>query len=253
MADDLAFLFADPEEAGGPRARRKSRPTVPAVPHPAVPPPTDINWVTLREAHEITSIPISTLRKWAKKGKVRGRLARSEGKDLRLLAMSDVLSRAAQLGRSVQPLEPEIVVDLRQSEVPAVDLASEAQTEEQSAPTANAGSSQSPTTAASADGDGSAPEGSILVPLEAWERLLGQLGNLHEAGQQLGDARERAAKAETEVEFLRERMRELRKRAEEAELAVDLAQNRSALPLGSVIGERPFQTRWRHWRDIWLR
>jgi len=83
--------------------------------------------------------------------------------------------------------------------------------------------------------------------------MMGQLGNLHEAGQQLADARERAAKAETELEFLKERMRELRKRAEEAELAVDLTQKQSALPLAPVIGERPLQARWRQWRDTWLR
>lgn len=50
----------------------------------------------------------------------------------------------------------------------------------------------------------------MLVPLDAWERLLLQLGNLHEAGQQLADARERAGKAETEAQFLRERLGEVR-------------------------------------------
>jgi hypothetical protein len=50
----------------------------------------------------------------------------------------------------------------------------------------------------------------MLVPLDAWNKMLNQLGNLHEAGQQLADARERAAKAETEVVFLRERLAELR-------------------------------------------
>jgi hypothetical protein len=56
----------------------------------------------------------------------------------------------------------------------------------------------------------SIPEGQMLVPLDAWERMLIQLGNLHEAGQQLADARERAAKAETESSFLRERLAEIR-------------------------------------------
>ncbi len=246
MADDLAFLFTDPERVGGSPSRRVGRPSPPSMPHPAAPPPTDINWVTLREAHEKTSIPISTLRKWAKKGKVRGRLTRSEGKDLRLLALSDVLARAAQLGRSVQPIEPETVVDLRQSEIPAVDLASDT---EPAAPTADRGPDESE----AAPTDTSGPDGSILVPLDAWDRMMGQLGNLHEAGQQLADARERAAKAETELEFLKERMRELRKRAEEAELAVDLTQKQSALPLGPVVGERPLSARWRQWRDTWLR
>jgi hypothetical protein len=50
----------------------------------------------------------------------------------------------------------------------------------------------------------------VLVPVDQWSRILNQLGNLHEAGQQLADARERAAKAETEAIFLRERLGELR-------------------------------------------
>jgi hypothetical protein len=54
------------------------------------------------------------------------------------------------------------------------------------------------------------PEGTLIVPLDAWNKMLNQLGNLHEAGQQLAEARERAAKAETEATFLRERLAELR-------------------------------------------
>lgn len=61
------------------------------------------------------------------------------------------------------------------------------------------------------------PEGHMLVPLDAWEKMLLQLGNLHEAGQQLAEARERAAKAETEAAFLRERLAELRTRSADTE------------------------------------
>ncbi len=50
----------------------------------------------------------------------------------------------------------------------------------------------------------------MLVPIDAWNKMLNQLGNLHEAGQQLAEARERAAKAETEAVFLRERLAEMR-------------------------------------------
>lgn len=60
--------------------------------------------------------------------------------------------------------------------------------------------------AAGPTGDGSA----MLVPRDAWDRLLAQLGHLHEAGQQLAEARERAAKAETEAAFLKERLTEMR-------------------------------------------
>lgn len=58
---------------------------------------------------------------------------------------------------------------------------------------------------------------SVLVPVDQWSRILGQLGNIHEAGQQLADARERMARAETENEFLKERIRDLRARLEEAD------------------------------------
>jgi hypothetical protein len=62
--------------------------------------------------------------------------------------------------------------------------------------------------------DAAIPEGTMLVPLDAWNKMLNQLGNLHEAGQQLAEARERAAKAETEARFLKERLRELREEME---------------------------------------
>lgn len=52
----------------------------------------------------------------------------------------------------------------------------------------------------------------VLVPMDQWNRLLGQLGNIHEAGQQLADARERMARAETENTFLKERIRDLREK-----------------------------------------
>lgn len=52
----------------------------------------------------------------------------------------------------------------------------------------------------------------MIVPIDAWNKMLLQLGNLHEAGQQLAEARERAAKAETEAEFLRAQLKELRER-----------------------------------------
>lgn len=60
-----------------------------------------------------------------------------------------------------------------------------------------------------------APGGGMLVPRDAWDRLIGQLTNLHETGQQLAEARERAARAETEAAFLRERLAELRAERDE--------------------------------------
>ncbi|MEA3502093.1 MAG: hypothetical protein U9R47_04905, partial [Actinomycetota bacterium] len=55
----------------------------------------------------------------------------------------------------------------------------------------------------------------MIVPVDAWNKMLTQLGNLHEAGQQLAEARERAVKAETEATFLRERLVEMRNKSRE--------------------------------------
>jgi len=71
----------------------------------------------------------------------------------------------------------------------------------------------------------------MLVPRDAWDRLMDQLGNLHEAGLLLAEARERAAKAETEAGFLRERLGEMR--SEREELKQRAAQVESAATTGN--------------------
>ena len=58
-------------------------------------------------------------------------------------------------------------------------------------------------------------DGSLLVPLDAWNTVLNQLGNLHEASQQMAEARERAAKAELEADFLREKLKNTRQQLDE--------------------------------------
>ena len=58
-------------------------------------------------------------------------------------------------------------------------------------------------------------EGSLLVPLDAWNTVLNLLGNLHEASQQMAEARERAAKAELEADFLREKLKNTRQQLDE--------------------------------------
>jgi len=72
----------------------------------------------------------------------------------------------------------------------------------------------------------SIPAGTLLVPVEAWNRMLDQLGNLHEAGRELAEARERAGRAEATAEFQAER----RQIAEEtlAQLQADLDVLRTA-------------------------
>ncbi len=74
------------------------------------------------------------------------------------------------------------------------------------------------------------PADHLMIPVAAWDKMLSQLGNLHEAGQQLADARERAAKAETEVAFLRERLAEFRERAAEPPAAPPVEEELEAPP-----------------------
>lgn len=138
---------------------------------------TSERWVTLREASRSTGIPVETLRKWARRGTVPTFLRPTNiGTNLRLVDLDGVQERAAQLGRLIDP-SPE----------PAA-------TDADAAPAPSAGT----------------PPGTMIVPVDAWNKMLSQLGNLHEAGQQLATARERAAKAETEAKFLRERLAEMR-------------------------------------------
>ena len=65
------------------------------------------------------------------------------------------------------------------------------------------GSRLSPCSKPAAGPATSSEPGTVIVPLEAWRSALHQLGHLHEAGQQYAEAAARAAKAETEVQFLR--------------------------------------------------
>ena len=58
---------------------------------------------------------------------------------------------------------------------------------------------------------------SILVPLDAWNTVLNQLGNLHESSQLMAEARERAAKAEAEADFLREKLKNTRQQLDDAQ------------------------------------
>lgn len=135
----------------------------------------DGRWVTLREASRMTGIPVETLRKWARRATVPSYLRpTNRGTNIRMVDLDGVEQRAAELGRGT---------DTTAAPPPAVEPSAS-----QPAP----------------------PPGTMIVPVDAWNKMLNQLGNLHEAGQQLAAARERAAKAETEAEFLRERLAELR-------------------------------------------
>ncbi len=144
-------------------------------------PPSDfapIGWVTIREAHEQTAVPVSTLRYWARQGHVASRLDLTGTSPRRVVALDEVLARVQRrgpgsLGRMTTTPRP-------------------------------------PSPPLPGPRDQRVPDGAMLVPIDAWNKMLNQLGNLHEAGRQLAEARERAAKAETEALFLRERLAELR-------------------------------------------
>ena len=138
-------------------------------------------WVTLREASDATGIPVGTLGSWARRGTVESYLEGNGGRKLRIVDLNDVRSRASELGRPVAP------VPVRRVEQTVSSPPSEAVLTPKTEQT-----------------------DTMIVPIDAWNKMLNQLGNLHEAGQQLAEARERAAKAETEVDFLRDRLSELR-------------------------------------------
>lgn len=134
-------------------------------------------FLTLKETEDATGIPMSTLRKWIRKDAITSHLESDGETTLRMVELGSVRARATELGR---------------------ELTNNREPEPEDHPTADV------------EALSTTPEGSMLVPIDAWNKMLTQLGNLHEAGQQLAEARERAAKAETEAAFLRERLTEMR-------------------------------------------
>ena len=74
-----------------------------------------------------------------------------------------------------------------------------------------------------------------MVPIDTWTRILEQVGNVHESGQQLADAKERAARAETENEFLKEQLRDLKSQKKTPRRPAAPA----AAPEPAPIGEMP--------------
>jgi len=146
------------------------------------------DWVTVREASAVTGISSTTLKKLARGKDIPSHLEKTEDGFLRIVSLEGIRRWNEQGDEEEAPLDSsKEPVD----EVEEVDL-----TEDASEGT-------------------KVPEGTMLVPLDAWNKMLNQLGNLHEAGQQLAEARERAAKAETEAQFLKERLRDLRQQLEE--------------------------------------
>ena len=172
-------------------------------------------WLTLRATVAATGIPISTLRKWVRKDAIPSFIHETNDGPIRMIWLEGVQERAAELGRELQP-SPAVVSDNGQSDVGIeIDLGTEDEREEPEPDEESSSTGETVTDPDPPPNHESAP-GTMVVPIEAWDKMLMQLGNLHEAGQQLADARERAGKAETEVKFLRERLAELRTEKQEA-------------------------------------
>jgi haloalkane dehalogenase len=141
------------------------------------------DWVTLRVAADAAQISVSTLRRWYRAGRIESRLARGPRGNRREVKISEVLQEAGGV--------PELVADEAgaAAEVRREDSDSELQ----------------PIAVASAED---------VVPIQraALEKILEQIGNLHEIGQQLAAARERAARAEERYAFEVERRKLLENR-----------------------------------------
>lgn len=146
-------------------------------------------WRTLREASDLTGIPIGTLRKWCRRETIDSYLESDGGLTLRMVEMGSVRARSAALHGSD---------------------GEGAASHEEVASREHVAGRQTPVASQEETDPGPEPPETMIVPVDAWNKMLNQLGNLHEAGQQLAEARERAAKAETEASFLRERLAEMR-------------------------------------------
>ena len=206
--DDPAFVWDRDRAASGRQARaspagRSPKSASSPVVHSAS------GRISLREAERRHGIAVRVLRAWCRDGLVDA--VKMDGRNGRqwMVAPDSIVRRSAGVtARTARKVE-----------------AQEAQTDR---PTTKA---QAPETAR----EGSVPEGSMLVPRDAWHRILDQLGNLHIAGQELAEARERAVRAETEVVFLRERLADIR--AERPTPSVEERRDAGA-QIGSVSDDR---------------
>jgi hypothetical protein len=182
-------------------------------------------WLTLREASRETGIPVETLRKWARRATIPSYLSPTDrGTTIRMVELDGIRERAEELGRHIDgpPLRE-----------PAGETTGTSPATDQS---------PAPSDAAAT----TAPAGTMIVPIDAWNKMLNQLGNLHEAGRQLAEARERAVKAETEASFLRERLAELRR----TQPAPDpIAPERTAPPPAPPVQSEPEKV----WQFLWRR
>ena len=195
------------------------------------------NWVTLREAESATGIPVNTLRKWVRRSDIPSYLESDGDIALRMVDLDAVERRAVELGRDIAPIDP--APSHSSTEPPSVPLRAERQP---SQAVDEPPSSPHPVSAE----ERSAPD-TMIVPIDAWNKMLSQLGNLHEAGQQLAEARERAAKAETEAAFLRSRLAELRSEGNDSPTGVTIE---TPMPAPPPDAEDPPAATTTYWRIL---
>jgi len=220
------------------RDRRSRRPAV-SQDRDATPPGDE--WRTLRDASDLTGIPIGTLRKWCRRATIDSYLESDGELTLRMVEMGSVRARAESLHGSG-------AIRATSYQLPATSPREEdASSELRAASTEEVAGRQSPVAGQEEETDEAAdasvePPATMIVPVDAWNKMLHQLGNLHEAGQQLAEARERAAKAETESLFLRERLAEMREAASSELRATSTEEEEAAsyqLPATSTEEEAP--------------
>ena len=184
-----------------PPAQVRRRPRATVPPGKETPRSPSVGRITLREAEHRFGVAAATLRTWARKGTIDAVMTGGGGGRHWMVTPESI---AHHLSRSPRP-EPR---------------------KAKAAPRRTTG----PTT------DGTA----MLVPRDAWDRLMDQLGNLHEAGLLLAEARERAAKAETEAGFLRERLGEMRSERDELKQRAPRAAADGTTDNGADGPKRPF-------------
>jgi len=169
--------------------------------------PDSGNWVTLREAEAETGIPVNTLRKWIRKADLPSYLEADGDLALRMVDLDAVVVRAKELGRAIVPPSEGTGETESSQSIPPSGGTGETESS-QGGPRAS--EPRAPQTQEPAITTPAPPPDTMIVPVDAWNKMLNQLGNLHEAGQQLAEARERAAKAETEAKFLRAQLADSR-------------------------------------------
>lgn len=148
---------------------------------------TEERWVTLREAQAEAGVSLSALRKWYRSGVIRSQDKEGVHGPHKLVAIDDVHRRINAYREATSPSVVPLVV------VPP--------------PSSN-------------DGNGD-NHGQMLVPREAWQQVMDQLGHIHQAGRELAEAREEKAKAEVTVDFLRPQLEDLRSALEAKDRALN--------------------------------